>query len=93
MNGQQAGFPLRPRRISLGRAGILFPPRACLGLAAFSTSPVRLIQNEPLARVSVVPCVKAIERKIDWPTWATVALVATFLTAVLTLAATINDIW
>ena len=30
---------------------------------------------------------------VEWPAWATWALVATFLTAILTIAATINDIW
>jgi len=30
---------------------------------------------------------------LEWPGWASIALVATVLTAVLTIAATINDIW
>ena len=30
---------------------------------------------------------------VEWPVWATGALVATVLTAILTVAATINDIW
>jgi hypothetical protein len=32
-------------------------------------------------------------RELLWPTWATWALVAVVLTSVLTIAATINDIW
>jgi hypothetical protein len=31
--------------------------------------------------------------KILWPAWATWALIAVILTAILTVAATINDIW
>jgi hypothetical protein len=30
---------------------------------------------------------------LEWPGWATIALIATALTALLTIAATINDIW
>jgi hypothetical protein len=32
-------------------------------------------------------------RELLWPAWATWALVAVVLTSVLTIAATINDIW
>lgn len=37
--------------------------------------------------------VKSQPRGIEWPRWATFALVATVLTSILTLAATLNDIW
>jgi hypothetical protein len=30
---------------------------------------------------------------IAWPTWATWALVGVILTSIVTIAATINDIW
>jgi hypothetical protein len=30
---------------------------------------------------------------LEWPGWASIAVVATVLTAILTIAATINDIW
>jgi hypothetical protein len=32
-------------------------------------------------------------REILWPRWATLALVAVILTSLITIAATINDIW
>lgn len=31
--------------------------------------------------------------KLEWPVWATWALVATVVSAAVTVAATINDIW
>jgi len=31
--------------------------------------------------------------RISWPAWATWALIATLLSAILTVYATINDIW
>jgi hypothetical protein len=33
------------------------------------------------------------ERTLDWPPWATWAVVAVALTSIVTIAATINDIW
>jgi hypothetical protein len=33
------------------------------------------------------------ERTLDWPPWATWAIVAVALTSIVTIAATINDIW
>jgi hypothetical protein len=30
---------------------------------------------------------------MEWPRWATLALLGTLATAILTIAATINDIW
>ena len=32
-------------------------------------------------------------RQLEWPKWSNLALVAIAATAVLTIAATINDIW
>ena len=35
-----------------------------------------------------------VKRKpLDWPWWSNWALVATVLTAIVTIAATVNDIW
>ena len=31
--------------------------------------------------------------RLDWPQWATVSLVLVVLTSILTVAATLNDIW
>jgi hypothetical protein len=31
--------------------------------------------------------------KLEWPRWATGALVLVFLTTIATIAATLNDIW
>jgi hypothetical protein len=31
--------------------------------------------------------------RLEWPGWATVVLAAIIVTAILTVAATINDIW
>ncbi len=31
--------------------------------------------------------------KLLWPTWATVALIAVIVTTLVTIAATLNDIW
>ena len=33
------------------------------------------------------------EHSLEWPRWATFALVAVIVTAALTIAAAINDIW
>jgi hypothetical protein len=33
------------------------------------------------------------KQQLEWPKWASLALLATVLTATLTLFATINDIW
>ena len=33
------------------------------------------------------------EHKMMWPTWATWALVVVVVTAILTIGATLNDIW
>ena len=32
-------------------------------------------------------------RELEWPQWATLALLGVAVTAVLTIVATINDIW
>jgi hypothetical protein len=32
-------------------------------------------------------------RTLDWPGWATIALALVLLTCILTIAATLNDIW
>jgi hypothetical protein len=37
--------------------------------------------------------VKDRTHQLHWPGWATMALIATMLTAIITIAATINDIW
>lgn len=36
---------------------------------------------------------KKLEHSMAWPAWATWALVAVVLTSLVTIAATINDIW
>ena len=36
---------------------------------------------------------KKLEHAMAWPAWATWALVAVDLTSLVTIAATINDIW
>jgi len=36
---------------------------------------------------------KGPESRLDWPNWATGALVLVVLTSILTIAATLNDIW
>jgi hypothetical protein len=36
---------------------------------------------------------KKLEHAMAWPAWATWALVAVVLTSLVTIAATINDIW
>jgi hypothetical protein len=33
------------------------------------------------------------DQHLEWPAWATWALIGVFITAVVTIAATINDIW
>ena len=33
------------------------------------------------------------EHSLEWPRWASIALIAVAVTAALTIAATINDIW
>jgi hypothetical protein len=37
--------------------------------------------------------VKQDKAAMDWPTWASWALIAVTLTSLLTIAATLNDIW
>ena len=36
---------------------------------------------------------KSSEHHLDWPKWATWALVAVLVSALVTIAASINDIW
>jgi hypothetical protein len=36
---------------------------------------------------------KGSETGLDWPSWATGALALVVLTSILTVAATLNDIW
>ncbi len=33
------------------------------------------------------------QASIDWPAWSTWTLIAVLITSVLTIAATLNDIW
>jgi hypothetical protein len=37
--------------------------------------------------------VKIADQKLEWPQWSTWALIAIVLSSILTIAATINDIW
>jgi hypothetical protein len=50
-------------------------------------------RNEPL-RVQCVSSSRSEEmRQLEWPKWSSFTLLAIVLTSLVTLAATINDIW
>ena len=52
-----------------------------------------LSQNELTVGSGVWPFVRRDVGHLLWPNWATWALIAVVITSLLTIAATINDIW
>ena len=50
-------------------------------------------ESEPTGGSGVDQPMKRTEPAMDWPQWATWALLAVVVTSIVTIAAAINDIW